>query len=158
MNKPRIFEQQFFERNSELNHTVFQIMARIEHSQNIIAKFDDAEKNIYGSLDIVKENINGVIANAATSSEPAEKRLQKVIRTLEVIKEMKDVRSEVVVSFDSCKTEVVDVTSGLTNFLAINHDPYLLQSRLGLGSNSKKKRTYGDCEAITIKKKTEGMF
>ena len=134
-------------------------MARLLNSPTVAAKFEEAEFEVIECLDNVKETITILIATAATSTEPAEVRLQRVIMSLDIIKQMQNVRAQVGKSLKICKNEAVNVNAGFLKFAMLSVDPNILQATFGTNnSNRKRKRTNFEQVSVAKKSRLQGMF
>ena len=103
-------------------------------SNSIVEKFNKAKADIGMSIKRLENHIGNAINGLATSSFPAERRLENFLLALKDSSELQDLRSQISMSLKACKVEVCNVNNGILKFiqLNVNLDDSQLARRLGI--------------------------
>ena len=95
------------------------IMSR-HFSKSIVEKFNKAESDIGKALKRLENHMGNAINGLATSSLPAERRLENFLLELSDSNELQELKTQISTSLKACKVEVCNVNNGILKFIQLN--------------------------------------
>ena len=113
-------------------------MAR-QQAKSVVDKFAAAEKDIDCAMKRYENYVGNQIANVASSSVPAEVKLESFILAMRDCKELEDLKAQILLSLKACKMEVCSVSAGFLKFIRLHVKPDNLELARLLGVENEVK-------------------